>query len=171
MNLKSNYLARGFTLIETLLAMGLLALSLGPVVDLQSNAAQRVLETVQRLDRLFTAYDFFLLYSGGDEEQVNKINTDPDVKLRYERAAVNAESPLAQDFNHLYIETVSWQWEGERGTIKDRFACIQFMLPEPPEKPAVPEKTPEKKAAAPAAPVKPGASKPPMPPARAGAKK
>jgi hypothetical protein len=169
MNLNSNYSMHGFTIIETLLAMALVGLSLGPVIGLQSSTARRVIDRAERLDRMFTAYDFFLLYTGGDEEQANKTSTDPEVKLRYERTPARQESRLAKEFNHLFLEIVSWEWEGERGTIKDRFACIQFMPPEPPEKPATPEKAPEKKPATPAAPAKPGASKPATPPAPAGA--
>jgi prepilin-type N-terminal cleavage/methylation domain-containing protein len=168
MNLNSNHSVHGFTLIETLLAMALVALCLGPVVDLQSITARHVLESAQRLDRLFTAYDFFLLHTGGEDELVTKTNNDPEVTLRYEREPVYADSRLAKEFNHLFIEIVSWQWQGDRGTIHDRFACIQFMPPEKEQKQAAPATEPQKKPAAPAAPAKPGATKPPAP---AGAKK
>jgi prepilin-type N-terminal cleavage/methylation domain-containing protein len=174
MNLNSNVSNyAGFTLIETLLAMALVALSLMPVINLQSSTARRVVESAEKLDRLFTAYDFFVVHMGGEEESVSKTNTDPDMKVRYERTTAAEESPLAKEFNHLYTEVTSWQWQGERGQMRDQVGFIRYM---PPEKEEQKQGTEQEKAAAPeqkqpatsTAPAKPnGASKPPTPPAGA----
>ncbi|MEX0848691.1 MAG: prepilin-type N-terminal cleavage/methylation domain-containing protein [Candidatus Dependentiae bacterium] len=132
--------SNGFTLIEVLLAMTLVGVVLTPIYSLQNTVFTRVLKMVNAVERMFVAYDFFL-----DEENVLRQNRkkkkeqkkitkkidDPSTELIYEVQDVPKDSALQKNFNNLYIEKTTWDWQEGNKKRSDQFINILFEPPMP----------------------------------------
>lgn len=127
----------GFTLIEVLLATALVGIALGPIYFLQNTMFNRVMRKAEEIERMFIAYDFFLSQPKKEPsakiepKKVSKTVDHPKTQLTYEIKDVPKDSVLYKDFEHLYIEKVSWTWSVLGTSYNDVFVHIVF---EPPSK-------------------------------------
>jgi len=157
----------GFTLIEVLLATALVGIALGPIYFLQNTMFNRVMRKAEEIERMFIAYDFFLGQPKKDPsakiepKKVSKTVDHPKTQLTYEIKDVPKDSALYKDFEHLYIEKVSWAWSVLGTSYNDVFVRIIFDQPSKKE-----EKEPEQKEqqGAKEEPKKPDTSVTPTPP-------
>lgn len=131
---KRSFLAKeneaGFTLIEVLLAVAIVGIVLGPIYILQSTVFERVVRVAGSVDRMLVAYDFFVDVKNGDDDIVKKNITDPQTDLVYEKKEPQKSSVLAKEFNHIYIEKLSWHWKYQDTSYSDVLVDIAFIPPE-----------------------------------------
>lgn len=120
----------GFTLIEVLLAVAIMGIVLGPIYILQGAVFDRVIRAAESVDRMLVAYDFFVDVKEGDEDVVKKTIDDPATDLVYEKKESSKESVLAKEFNHIYIEKLSWHWKYKDTSYSDLLVDIAFIPPE-----------------------------------------
>jgi prepilin-type N-terminal cleavage/methylation domain-containing protein len=125
----------GFTLIEVLLAMALVGVVLTPIYSLQNSIFNQVLKMANAVDRMFVAYDFFLdVQNEADEKDQKKITRkidDPSTELIYEIQDVSKDSVLQKDFNNLYIEKITWDWQDGNKKRSNQFINVLFEPPAP----------------------------------------
>ncbi len=124
----------GFTLIEVMLATALVGIALGPIYYLQGTIFNRVLRMTQVVERMFIAYDYFLdmhkqKASGAQQKRLAKKVADPATELTYEIKELASNSVLKTEFNHLYIEKVTWKWSLLGVSYDDVLVNIVFEPP------------------------------------------
>lgn len=125
----------GFTLIEVLLAVAIMGIVLGPIYILQGAVFDRVIRAAGSVDRMLAAYDFFVDVKKGDEDHIKKTISDPHADLIYEKKEPSKGSVLAKEFNHIYIEKLSWHWKYKDTSYSDVLVDIAFIPPEEKEEP------------------------------------
>lgn len=133
----------GFTLIEVLLAVAIMGIVLGPIYILQGAVFDRVIRAAGSVDRMLAAYDFFVDVKKGDEDHIKKTISDPHADLIYEKKEPSKGSVLAKEFNHIYIEKLSWHWKYKDTSYSDVLVDIAFVPPEEKEEPEEAKQKPE----------------------------
>ncbi len=138
----------GFTLIEVMLATALVGVALGPIYMLQNTVFDRVMRMAESVQRMFVAYDFFLdtqkqKAAGAQQKRFTKKIPDPKTELIYEIKELPRGSVLKTEFDHLYIEKVTWNWSILGTSYDDVLVNIVFEPPK--EKKEKEEKEPATK--------------------------
>lgn len=128
MNLKNN---TGFTIIEVLLALAIVAMVLTPIFILQAGAAQTVSRRSKAYDRFVAAYSFLVssAFVPEPKEQATKQITNLRVELNYESKKITANSTL-KDIPQLQMNTVSMQWQERNRKKEDKIVAITFKQEE-----------------------------------------
>ena len=133
MHLKNH---KGFTLLETVIALAVASIVLIPLFVLQGTMLERVSQASTQLQRLFFAKDF--LYQSCKENQTEKStadtvkkdknNDDPKTVIQYNKQKPLSKS-LFKEYDGLMSESVgyTWQWQGKDYT--DTLITFTFKLP------------------------------------------
>lgn len=125
----------GFTLIEVLLSIALVAIVLGPIYILQHTIFNNTVRATDAVDRMFIAYSFLLdaqkqKAAGAQQKKITKTIADPKTELKYEIKELGGDSSLSKRFNHLYVEQVSYNWSTLGLPYSDAYALIVFEPPQ-----------------------------------------
>lgn len=109
----------GFTLIEVLLAMAIIALVLTPIFAIQLAVMRGNAKASQALSRIFLAKQFlveneFQLKPDEQEKRIEKKIERPATTLIYELKRVPENSALKK-FKNILIESVLMQWVDRQG--------------------------------------------------------
>ena len=128
MKKKQLHTKSGFTLIEAVLAVAVMALMLVPLFVLQSSKMQRSVSLSRMFDRLMQAQLFFVQASSKAPAQAHQFTlekkvTKPETVLRFERKNLPDESPLKK-FEGLFLEQVTFEWN--QGKSKKVDAIVQY---------------------------------------------
>lgn len=125
----------GFTLIETMLAITLIAIVMTPLLVTQGSVAQAVAQISERLQRVFFAENFFIeAHAQADDEKnfsLDKKLESLDTRIIFERNPVNPKSSLAH-INNLVHERIQASWQ--EGNKQQKEVLISFRYNKPQSK-------------------------------------
>jgi len=130
----------GFTLIETLFALALFALSIVPLLMLQSRMMVTIASYSERMHRsiimknfVFTARREFLKKEDAKQFSLEKKIDTPATVLRYKVEAVADKSTLKR-VAALYNERVTAEWQEGNRSQQETLTAIFFKPPPEKEK-------------------------------------
>ena len=121
---KSN---NGFTLIEVLLALSLMAMILTPILISENSIMLSVGNFRGRLDRITMAKNYLVhAHKNALEDKKTGPMTveDPQTTLTYKQS--KASGPTAKVFKDIYRETVTIEWT--EGNDKRRDVLVSFVF-------------------------------------------
>lgn len=127
MNTKNN---QGFTLIEVMLAVAIVAMVITPIFILQASAAGNVGRKARLYDRIAAGYSFLIecTFIPKPRENDAKKISQPTAELRYGPVAVAKNSELA-DIAHLVVDQVKINWL-DRNSKKEELVMALRYQPE-----------------------------------------
>ncbi len=130
----------GFTLIETLFALALFALSVVPLIMLQSRMlltigtySERVHRSIVMKNFVFQARREFLKKEDAKQFSLEKKIENPDTVLRYKVNPVSDKSMLKR-VGALYGEQVTAEWQEDGRKQQETLTAIFFKAPPEKEK-------------------------------------
>lgn len=130
----------GFTLIETLFALALFALSMVPIIMLQSRMLLTVATYSERVHRSIAMKNFvyqarreFLKKDDAQQFSLEKKIENPDTVLRYKVNPVSDKSVLKR-VAALYSERVTAEWQENGRAQQETLTALFFKLPQAKEK-------------------------------------
>ena len=121
----------GFTLIETLLALSVMALLLTPLYLAQGTILRSVAFVSTKMQRVFFMKSFFFDARAAAEKQeakefvLEKKVDDPLMRLKYALSPVKKDSSLAR-FKGMHIERVRAVWEQDGRTYEDGMIALLY---------------------------------------------
>jgi prepilin-type N-terminal cleavage/methylation domain-containing protein len=123
----------GFTLIETMLAIALIAMVMTPLMVTQGTIVQAIARISLRLQRIFFAENFFI-EARADADDQSKFSMDkkidlPNTKLVFERKPIDAKSSLAK-IDNLVIDRIQASWQDENKQEKEVLVSLQYIQPQ-----------------------------------------
>lgn len=130
MNIKNN---RGFSLIEVLLAVAIVAMVITPIFILQASAARAVGRKAKLYDRIVAGYSFLIECSfipKPRENDAKKID-QPVVELRYAATEPSGKSTLAE-IPHLMVDRVTINWLERTAKKEDKVIAVRYQPPQEP---------------------------------------
>ena len=117
----------GFTLIEVLLALSLMAMILTPIFISENSIMLSVGNFRGRLERITLAKNY-LVHAHKNALEDKKTgpvsHEDPQTTLTYKQTKTSG--PLAKQFKDIYRETVTIEWT--EGTDKHRDVLVSFIF-------------------------------------------
>lgn len=123
----------GFTLIEAMLAIALIAIAMTPLLITQGSVVQAVARVSARVQRIFFAQNFFIegRAEAGDETKfsLDKKIDAPSTIFSFERKSVDSKSSLAK-IKHVVIDRVKASWEDESKKQKEVVVSVQYIKPQ-----------------------------------------
>lgn len=127
---------KGFSLIETIIAIAVIAFVFGPLFVMQGTVLQRVVEESRKLQRIFFMQFFAYktqeqIKPGATQFNLEKREVFPPTVMRYQLMPVNQQSSL-KDIPGLHMQRVLATWD-ERG-IKRQDMLLTFTFIKPVEK-------------------------------------
>ena len=122
----------GFTLIETMLAIALIAMVMTPLMITQGTIVQAIARISMRLQRIFFAQNFFI-DARADADDESKFSLDkkidsPSTKLAFERKLIDSKSSLAK-VEHLVVDRIQATWEDESKQQNEVLVSLQYIKP------------------------------------------
>ncbi len=130
----------GFTLIETLFALALFALSMVPIIMLQSRMLFTVATYSERMHRsivmknfVFQARREFLKKEDAKQFSLEKKIENPDTVLRYKVNPASDKSMLKR-VAALYSERVTAEWQEDGRAQQETLTALFFKPPQAKEK-------------------------------------
>jgi prepilin-type N-terminal cleavage/methylation domain-containing protein len=124
---------KGFTLIETIIAIAVIAFVFGPLFVMQGSVLQRVVQQSRKLQRIF----FMQFFAYKAEEQIKPGATQfnlekkeefPATILRYQLMPVDTRSSL-KDIPGLHMQRVLATWEDVGVKWQDMLVSFTFIQP------------------------------------------
>jgi prepilin-type N-terminal cleavage/methylation domain-containing protein len=120
----------GFTLIEVLLAIAIVAMSMSTIFVLQMASMRSITRYSRLIERFIQAKNFFLesraaISDTTRELVLEKMVKKPDLKLKYEIKGVSSDSPLKK-FRDIRTEMVTLQWYDGNRERKDTLVTFIF---------------------------------------------
>jgi len=120
--------SRGFSLVEVMIAIGIIAIGLTPALLLQNMVLTRVHRMGTRLNRVFLAKQFIFTArekrgEGVDEFYLEDQEESPKTKLLYRSEPVDSEAKF-DGLRGLYSERVVLSWQD--GTERQRENLVTF---------------------------------------------
>jgi prepilin-type N-terminal cleavage/methylation domain-containing protein len=123
----------GFTLIETMLAITLIALVMTPLMVTQGTIVQAIARISLRLERVFFAENFFIeARADADDERkfsMSKKIDSPTTQLTFERKPIDAKSSLAK-IDNLVIDRIQASWQDENKKQKETVILVHHIKPQ-----------------------------------------
>jgi len=121
--------SKGFTLIETILAIAVMGLVLSPLFITQGTLVQSVARMSRRLGRIFYAKNFMLTarrstQSDSGQRTVEKKIEDPETTLVYQTKKIGSNSTL--ESHDLFLETVALRWQEDAQPRDDMLLTMLF---------------------------------------------
>ncbi len=136
---KNSHGVGGFTLIEALMAITILALIITPLFILQGSILRNVTYFSQRLRRVFLAKNFlFEMRIEAEKQQaeqafaLEKKIDEPLTQLAYKREKLSKKSALSS-LEDLYVERVTATWEQQGQQLTQEIVSIVHKKPKPKE--------------------------------------
>ncbi len=127
---------KGFTLIETIIAIAIIAFVFGPLFVMQGGVLQRVVKQSRKLQRIF--FMQFFAYTaqekikpGATQFNVEKKEAFPETIMRYQLMPVDQNSSV-KDISGLHMQRVLATWD-EAG-VKQQDMLVTFTFIQPGEK-------------------------------------
>lgn len=128
----------GFTLLETLFAMSIIAAIISPLFFMQAEVLRRVIRASYHIKRIFYMHDFLF----NAQQQLQKETTqftlekqvgNPATVLRYVLKAVDKKSSLSA-VQGIYVEQVTAVWTDffNNQHQEDRLLTFRCIIPEQP---------------------------------------
>jgi prepilin-type N-terminal cleavage/methylation domain-containing protein len=103
----------GFTLIEAMLAIAIIAIVMTPLMITQGTVVQAVANISLRLQRIFFAQNFYTESQAQADDQkkfaLDKKVESPSTQLAFERKPVDSKSALAK-INNLVVDRMQASW-------------------------------------------------------------
>ncbi len=126
----------GFSLIEVLITIAMIAIILTPLFILQGSVLQSVAYVSKRIQRIFFAKQFLYEARKQMPEDAHQYNLekkieDPETQLKYELGPVDKKSSL-HELKGMHIEKVMMKWQEERRQSSEIIVNLVYK----PEKPA-----------------------------------
>jgi prepilin-type N-terminal cleavage/methylation domain-containing protein len=123
----------GFTLIETIIALMMVAVLLTPVFLWQGSIFQRVTQYSARALRIMLGHNFFLdtrMNSSPDDKKLKKEKKVDDIKTKFifERKEVPSQSAVAQ-YPGILTERVTISWEQQNKKYTQNLISFIFVPP------------------------------------------
>ncbi len=142
-----NHFRKGFSFIEAVMALAIIAIAISSFMVLQQNIFRRVAYNSFKIERLYRLRNIFSFITANAKvvESAEKINedlkifekdfTNPDVHIVYERLPISKDSALAR-FEGLYQERVTGSWhDSDRKRMLDLYRYGYDMPQEQEKKP------------------------------------
>lgn len=124
----------GFTLIEAVLAVAIVAVVMTAIFVAQGTALYAINRVSNELRRLYAASDYLLTKR---KENVNNVETKEDQKILTSPATTlsytcqKAQSPSLAKFKDIYVEQVSFAWKEQRTPRTGTIVGLSFKPPRP----------------------------------------
>ena len=132
---------KGFSFIEAVISLAIIAMSITALMTLQQTVFRRITFNTFKIERLHYLQNMFLIPfienqpdknspdANNKEKRIEKTYTNPDTQVVYERLPINSGSSLAR-FKGLYQERITGTWvENEKKRIADLYR-YSFEFPE-----------------------------------------
>ena len=123
----------GFTLIEVMLAIALIAMAMTPLLVMQSSAVRAVAKISTRLQRIFLAENFFIeaRAEAGDEKNfsLDKKIESLDTQLVFERKSIDSKSSLAK-IDNLVLDRIQASWQDNNKQQKEVLVSLRYNKPQ-----------------------------------------
>lgn len=139
MHFKSNVVKNinsmhGFTFIEVMAALMLIALLLAPLLFQQSNMLRNAAFVSRSLDHMFAAQTFLYKARAAMQEYTTSFSMqetieDKDITLTFSREPVPKESAFAQ-VPYIYQDQVIVTWREDGDLRKEAFTTYVFVQPQ-----------------------------------------
>jgi prepilin-type N-terminal cleavage/methylation domain-containing protein len=130
--------SKAFTLIETLVALAIMAMVLAPIFITQGSMLYHVSRLTRHVERMIQA-DLFLQESIiKSVKEAKDLHTEKDIQsphthMVFEAKKISDDSPLKK-YPDLYTQRVTLTWQEDK--VKRTDALLTFIYkPEPPKKP------------------------------------
>lgn len=124
----------GFTLLETLFAMVIIAAVMSPLFFMQADVLRRVAGVSNHMQRMFFMRDF--LFNARQQQPKNttqftleKRVSNPETTLRYELKPVDQKSALSS-VQGMYTERVTAMWSDNNQRKDDVLCTLQCIASE-----------------------------------------
>lgn len=119
---------RGFTLIEALISLAVIAILLTPLFALYSNLFKSTTTTQNRADRMYAAYNFLLESQRAVITKTGlpteKKIAHPPLTLHFQHVPVPSESPLSK-LKNISLDKVLMEWQdGTHKRTDTLVACV-----------------------------------------------
>jgi type II secretory pathway pseudopilin PulG len=124
---KNPHSSSGFTFVEIVLSIVLLAMLATPILVSQFQILNRVVPLSSRLEMIFSLESFLAEQQLLSEQKPVTEKTIPslDLKLRCERKAVSDKSSL-KDFKDLQVVKVQGEWNFAGSSYKDSLIAFAY---------------------------------------------
>ncbi len=123
----------GFTLLEVLVAVMIVAMIMGPLFLWQTSVMSRTYQASGELNRLFIARSFLVSNQlpSADKQQSVKEETpnDPAMLLTYEAKKIPETSSITS-FNNIVLTTVTFSWKDGKSNRTGRLVSFTYKKPE-----------------------------------------
>lgn len=132
----------GFTLVEAMIAVAMVALVAIPALNLILASQRRAIIAMHEFRRLLFAKNFLLEMQRNryvqqedkkDDTSVTQYKNSPPTNLTYQIKPVDAKSPLHQ-ISGLFIEQVSYAWKDGNKNKQGSVVTLLYKRPVKPEK-------------------------------------
>lgn len=123
----------GFTLLEVLVAVMIVAMIMGPLFLWQTSVMSRTYQASGELNRLFIARSFLVsnqLPSADKQSLVKEeAHKDPAMLLKYEEKKLPENSSI-KSFNNIVLSTVTFSWKEGKSNRTRRLVSFTYKKPE-----------------------------------------
>ena len=123
----------GFTLIEAMLSIALIAVVMTPLMITQGSVVQAVSRISLQLQRIFFAENFFVdaQAQAADKKKfsLDKKIEDPSTTITFERKAIDAKSSLAKVEN-VVLDRITASWNEESKKRKEVLVLLHYNKPQ-----------------------------------------
>lgn len=119
----------GFTLIEAMMAIALIAIVMTPLIISEGTIVQSVAKVSARLQRIFAAENFFMDARVDAEDKVpfalDKKVDFPGTKLSFERKQIDSKSSLAK-IKNLVVDRIEASWDEQNRNQKEMLVSFMY---------------------------------------------
>lgn len=123
----------GFTLLEVLVAVMIVAMIMGPLFLWQTSVMSRTYQASGELQKLFIARNFLVTHHvqlAAQQTAVKKeTHKDPAMVLTYELKKIPDSSPL-RSFKNVVLESVTYNWSDGKNSTTRRLVSCAYRKPE-----------------------------------------
>ncbi|MFZ5953867.1 MAG: type II secretion system protein [Candidatus Dependentiae bacterium] len=123
----------GFTLLEVLVSVMIVAMIMGPVFLWQTGVFSRTYQASGELNRLFIARNFFinshLQFLDQQAAQKEEASKNPAMMMKYELKKVPANSAVAK-FKDIALETINISWKEGKNKYTRRLVSFEHRIAE-----------------------------------------
>ena len=134
MHFKNKNISVGFTFIEVMASLMLIALIITPLMFQQSSIVNSVSKTSRSLDRMFMMQSYLYEVRKTLQEYTTSFHTqkkieEKDISLTFSRGPVPKKSAFARD--NIYQDQVTLSWKDDRNqTEQETLVAFVYVRPE-----------------------------------------